>query len=160
MPSSKSIRKMMFTLQDFSRFVDVMEVGITIKAMNELEILKSARTVAVLGFSPDPYKTSYHAASHLIDHGYEVYLVNPNHAGKESLGLTILSSLSEITVHIDVIDVFRKSESIPEITDEMIAAKPGTVWFQLGISSPESEEKIRNVGINVVSNRCVMEVLR
>lgn len=128
--------------------------------MNELEVLKSAKTIAVLGFSTDPFKASHHAGSHLIGHGYEVYLVNPTYAGEECFGKQILASLSEIPVHIDIIDVFRKSESIPAITDEMIVMKPGTVWFQLGISSPESEEKLRKAGINVVSQKCVMQVLQ
>ena len=68
-------------------------------------------------------------------------------------------ALSQVPVHIDMIDVFRRSEAIPELVDEMIAVKPGTVWFQLGIFSPESEIKLKDAGINVVSNRCVMQVL-
>lgn len=127
--------------------------------MNEYEILKSAKVIAVLGFSPDPSRTSCHAASFLIDKGYEVYLVNPVYEGTESFGRTVVSSLSQVPVHIDIIDVFRRSEAIPELVDEMIAVKPGTVWFQLGIFSPESEIKLKDAGINVVSNRCVMQVL-
>jgi predicted CoA-binding protein len=128
--------------------------------MNELEVLKLSKTVVVLGFSLDPFKASNHAALHLINHGYEVFLVNPTYAGKVCFGKEILSSLSQIPVHIDIIDVFRKSKSIPEITDEMIAANPGTVWFQLGISSPESEEKLRKAGINVITQKCIMQVLK
>lgn len=127
--------------------------------MNELEIIKSARTVAILGFSPDPYKASNHAALHLLDHEYDVYLVNPTHAGKECFGLPIHALLSQIKVHIDIVNVFRKSESIPEIVDEILNIKPGTVWFQPGISSHESEEKIRKSGIKVVSQKCIMQVL-
>lgn len=127
--------------------------------MNEYEILKSAKVIAVLGFSPDLSRTSCHAASFLIDKGYEVYLVNPVYEGTESFGRQVLSSLSQIPVHIDVIDVFRRSEAIPGLVDGMIAVNPGTVWFQLGIFSPESETKLKDAGINVVSNRCVMAVL-
>lgn len=127
--------------------------------MNNLELLKFAKVIAVLGFSPDQMKTSNLVAKFLIDTGYRVYLVNPNYAGKECFGKPILSSLAQIPEHIDIIDVFRKSESIPSIIDEIIAIKPGTVWFQPGISSPESEVRIREAGINVVTDKCTMKEL-
>lgn len=127
--------------------------------MTEYELLKNAKVIAVLGFSPDPMRTSCHAAQVLINSGYTVYLVNPKYLGSAFMDRQVIQSLSQIPEHIDIVDVFRKSESIPEVVDEMIAIKPGTVWFQLGISSPESEAKLKKAGINIVSNKCVMQVL-
>ena len=129
------------------------------KNMTEYELLKNAKVIAVLGFSPNPLRTSCHAAQVLINSGYIVYLVNPKYTGLEFMGRQAIQTLSQIPEHIDIIDVFRKSESIPGVVDEMIALKPGTVWFQLGISSPESEAKLKKSGINIVSNKCVMQVL-
>ena len=123
-------------------------------------MLKSAKVIAVLGFSTNPSKASNRIARFLIDAGYTVYLLNLNYAGEIFLGKTILKCLSQIQEHIDIIDVFIKSESIRNLTHEMILAKPTTVWLQPGISCPESEEILINADIRVISNKCIMQELK
>ncbi|MBP7733547.1 MAG: CoA-binding protein [Caldisericia bacterium] len=127
--------------------------------MSNLEMLKSAKVIAVLGFSTNPSKASNRIARFLIDAGYTVYLVNPNYAGESFLETKIIAKLSQIQEHIDIVDVFIKSESVQNLIDEMISAKPATVWFQPGISCPESELKLINAGIRVISNKCIMQEL-
>lgn len=127
--------------------------------MSDLEFLKSAKVIAVLGFSTNPSKASNRIARFLIDLGYVVYLVNPKYAGESFLETKIIAKLSQIQEHIDVIDVFIKSESVQSLIDEMISVKPETVWFQPGISCLESEEKLLNAGIRVISNKCIMQEL-
>ena len=127
--------------------------------MSDLGFLKLAKVIAVLGFSTNPSKASNRIARFLIDAGYTVHLVNPNYAGESFLETKIIAKLSQIQEHIDIVDVFIKSESINNLTDEIIDAKPATVWFQPGISCLESEEKLLNAGIRVISNKCIMQEL-
>lgn len=127
--------------------------------MSDLGFLKLAKVIAVLGFSTNPSKASNRIARFLIDAGYTVYLVNPNYAGESFLETKIIAKLSQIQEHIDIVDVFIKSESVQNLIDDMIIAKPATVWFQPGISCPESEEKLLNAGIRVISNKCIMQEL-
>ncbi len=127
--------------------------------MDELDILKKAKVIAVLGASTDPGKVSNRITKYLISKGYRVYPINPNHIGGEIAGAKVLGSLCEVPEPIDVIDVFRKSESVEEIVDDLINCAPKTVWLQLGIVAPKCERKLCDKGIKVVSNKCVYQVL-
>ncbi len=117
------------------------------------ELLKNARTIAVVGLSDNPEKDSYRIAQYLIEKGYNVIPVNPGK--KEILGRTCYPNLSSIPEKIDVVDIFRPVESIPPIVDEAIQVGAKAVWMQLGLAHPEAAEKARNAGIEVIQSKCI-----
>ena len=92
----------------------------------------------------------------LISRGYDVTPVNPGQAGGEILGRTVTAALSELSSPVDMIDVFRASDAIPAIADEILALpwKPKLVWLQLGIRNDEAAAKLEAAGISVIMNRC------
>lgn len=117
------------------------------------EILKKFKTIAVIGMSKNPEKDAYRIPEFLIRNGYNVIPVNPT--GEEILGRRSYKKLSDVTEKIEIVDVFRPSEDVPNYVDEVIKAKPNVFWEQLGIHSPEAEEKIAAAGIRVVYDRCM-----
>lgn len=122
----------------------------------ELEdILATPKRVAVLGAVAKPHRASFYVPEYLQEQGFTVVGVNPIRAGEEWLGGTIVSSLEEAGP-VDVIDVFRRSEALPDHLDELLAAKAPVVWFQLGIRNDEVAEKLREAGIRVIQDRCML----
>lgn len=117
-------------------------------------ILKDARRVAVVGHSDDPSRDSYRVGRYLAAHGYEVFAVNPNARSTESL--RFYPDLASVPYPLDVVDVFRRPEFIPEIVDEAIRLKARVVWMQLGLAHNAAAGKARAAGIEVVMNRCIM----
>jgi len=119
------------------------------------EVLRSARTIAVIGCSPKPERDSHRVAAYLQRAGYRMVPVNPGAA--EILGETCYPSLAAIPpiVAVDVVDVFRRSDAVPAIVDEAIERGAPTLWLQLGVTHPEAEERARQAGMNVVSDRCI-----
>src|SRR5438045_8229340 len=104
------------------------------------QILKTAKTVAVVGLSNKPERASYEVAEYLQSKDYEILPVNPAYAGQEILGRTVYATLQEAADvlardgrRIDVVDVFRKSEDIPPIARDAIDVRAGVLWMQLGI---------------------------
>lgn len=118
------------------------------------ELLKKSRTIAVVGLSPDPDKPSFEVASYLKEHGYKIIPVRPN--TEEVLGEKAYGSLAEIPGSIDIVDVFRKSEFIPEIVDEAIRIKAKAVWMQLGLRHEEAAKKAEQAGLTVIQDRCML----
>jgi len=130
--------------------------GVEIATHDEIsDILKNYKRVAVIGMSKNPEKDAYRIPAFLIKNGYDVIPVNPT--AEEILGKKSYKKLSDIPGEIDIVDVFRPSEDIPNYVEEVIKVKPKVFWEQLGIHSPESEEKIAAAGIKVVYNRCMMQ---
>lgn len=128
--------------------------------MEELfELLRESKVIAVLGASTDPYSASNGISKDIICRGYKVYLVNPARIGEEIDGIGFVAKLGDIKEPIDIVDVFRKSEALSGIADEIICANPKTVWLQLGISNQEAEKKIIESGIRLVKNKCISQVL-
>jgi uncharacterized protein len=124
------------------------------------DALANSKTIAVIGLSPDPSRASNHVTEYMIHQGYEITGVRPG-GHKPILGRPVVEKLSELTEAPDIIDVFRNSEAIPGIVDEiekMIqrGLKPKMLWLQLGISHPQAEEKARSLGLKVVSNKCIL----
>jgi uncharacterized protein len=119
------------------------------------ELLKGARTIAVVGLSDSPLRPSYGVAAYMQQHGYRIIPVNP--AIKGALGEKAVASLSDIKEKIDIVDVFRRSESVPEVVDEAIRLKLPAIWMQEGVIHEEAAEKARKAGIFVVMDRCILK---
>ncbi len=120
------------------------------------EILKRTRRIAVVGVSMNPIRPSFYVGRYLSLKGFEVVPVNPGHAGKELFGQTVRASLSEVMGDVDMVDIFRRSEFVPAIVDEALAAFPKlqTIWMQFGIVHAGAATKARARGVDVVMNRC------
>jgi uncharacterized protein len=120
------------------------------------EILKSVKTVALVGASANTVRPSYFVMKYLIDKGYTVVPVNPGLAGQELLGQKVYTSLAEIPATIDMVDVFRNSDAAMAITEEALALpeKPKVIWMQLSVRNDAAAAKAEQSGIKVVMNRC------
>ncbi|MGB6117736.1 MAG: CoA-binding protein [Mesorhizobium sp.] len=120
------------------------------------QILRSVKTIAIVGASANEVRPSFFVTKYMIDKGYEVYPVNPGHAGKEILGRMTYASLADIPVAIDMVDIFRGSDAVPPIVDEALALdpKPKVIWMQLTVRHDEAAAKAEAAGLNVVMNRC------
>jgi predicted CoA-binding protein len=118
------------------------------------DLLKEAKTIAVVGLSADPSKTSYRVAHYMQDCGYKIIPVNPTI--KESLGEKAYARLSDIQEKVDIVDVFRRSEDVGPVADEAIAIKAGTLWMQQGIVNEAAAKKAEKAGLKVVMDRCIM----
>ncbi|MCW2975821.1 MAG: CoA-binding protein [Actinomycetia bacterium] len=123
------------------------------------EILREARTIAVVGASPDPARPSYGVIAYLLRAGYRVVPVNPL-AGAEVLGLRCVASLAEIGEPVDLVDVFRRPEHCGEVAREAVAAGAGALWLQLGIVSPEARRVAGESGLDYVEDACTAIVHR
>ena len=119
------------------------------------KILRESKTVAVVGLSADPARTSHGVARYLLSQGYEVIPVNPNAA--EVLGLKSYPDLPSIGRPVDAVDIFRPSEAVPPIVEQAIASGAKTVWMQEGIFHAEAERQAKAAGLQVVMNRCMMK---
>ena len=119
-------------------------------------ILNSVKSVAIVGASANDVRPSFFVTKYLIDKGYAVYPVNPGHAGKEILGRITYARLSDIPDPIDMVDIFRASNAVPPIVDEVLALSPlpKVIWMQLTVRHDEAAAKAEAAGIQVVMNRC------
>jgi uncharacterized protein len=117
------------------------------------KILSRAKTVAIVGLSPNELRASHFVGYYLRRHGYKVIPVNPRE--EQILGLTSYPSVSAVPEHIDVVDVFRAPEAVPEIAEEAVAANAGALWLQYGVISPEGAEIATRGGLDVVMDRCL-----
>jgi predicted CoA-binding protein len=117
------------------------------------KILQNYRVVAVVGLSSNPERASYQVAQYLQRHGYRIIPVNPG--CQEILGEKCYPGLKDIPFPVEVVDIFRKIEAIPPIVDEAIAVGAKAVWMQLELSEPQSAEKARKAGLQVIQNRCM-----
>ena len=119
-------------------------------------ILGSVRTIAIVGASANDVRPSFFVAKYLIDKGYEVYPINPGHVGKEILGRPTYARLADVPVAIDMVDVFRASNAVPGIVDEVLALdpRPKVLWTQLTVRHDEAAARAEAAGIRVVMDRC------
>lgn len=119
-------------------------------------ILTETRTIALVGWSPNPDRPSHRVAAYLAARGYRVLPVNPGQAGKVALGQVVRASLSEITEAVDMVDIFRRSEEVLPVVEEALRVLPGlkTVWTQLGVFSDAAAALAEAQGVAVVQNRC------
>ncbi len=123
-------------------------------AKERLAILRSAKSVAIVGASPNPARSSFFVATYLQQSSdYDLYFVNPN--ADEILGQPVYASLADLPVVPDIVDVFRKGSDIPALIDEVVAIGAKTVWVQLGIWNEEAALAGESKGLTVVMDRCI-----
>ena len=119
------------------------------------EILKASRTIAVVGLSNRRHRPSYGVAEYLKSVGYRVIPVNPSET--EVLGEKSYARLEDIPVHVDIVDIFRRSEFVPEIVESAIRIGARGVWMQEGVIHPEAAERARRAGLFVIMNACILK---
>ena len=117
------------------------------------DVLTNSKVIAVVGHSDKPDRTSYRIAQFLRQVGYKVYPVNP--MVSEIDGQPSYTSLKQLPEAADIVNVFRRSEYLPEIVDEAIAVNAKTVWAQLGVYDEASTQKALDAGLNVVMDACI-----
>jgi uncharacterized protein len=119
-------------------------------------ILRSVKTIALLGASPNPARPSHGVMAYLLAHGYHVIPVNPGQAGKVLLGQKVYARLADVPEPIDMVEIFRATEYLPAIVDELLAVKPlpRVMWGQLGVRNDAAAKKAEAAGVMVVMNRC------
>ncbi|PZT47413.1 CoA-binding protein [Helicobacter valdiviensis] len=125
--------------------------------LRKKEILEQSKIIAIYGLSNDPQKPSYHVAQYLIQAGYKIVPINPK--GGEILGEKVYPTLEEATnaYDIDILDIFRKSEALPSLAQEIITLqnKPKYIWVQLGLSSIQAKEILTNAKLEYEENSCI-----
>jgi predicted CoA-binding protein len=123
-------------------------------AKERLGILQKAKTVAIVGASPNVTRSSYFVATYLSQSSdYELFFVNP--MADEILGQKVYKSLADLPVVPDIVDVFRKGSDIPAVIDEVVAIGATTIWVQLGIWNEEAAIYGEEQGLTVVMDRCI-----
>jgi predicted CoA-binding protein len=121
-------------------------------------ILRSVKTIAMVGASPNEARPSYFAMKYLLDKGFKMIPVNPGQAGKEILGQKCYARVSDVPAPVDMVDIFRNSEAAGPITDEVLANKDRlgvkVLWMQLGVINEEAAKRAEAAGLTVIMNRC------
>ncbi len=118
------------------------------------DILKSVKTIAMVGASPDATKFSYGVLRVMHEQGYNMIPVNPKEAGNEIRGLTVVGALADIKEPVDMVQVFRSSEALPGVAQEAIDIGAKVLWAQIGVFSEEAAKACEDAGLKVVMNRC------
>ncbi|MGE4373988.1 MAG: CoA-binding protein [Xanthobacter sp.] len=119
-------------------------------------ILKEVRSIAVLGASANSARPSYEVMHYLAEHGYKVFPINPGQAGKQVAGLTFYGRLADVPEPIDMVDIFRAPENLPDILQEVLSLKtrPKVFWAQLGVRDDAVAAEAEAAGMKVVMDRC------
>jgi predicted CoA-binding protein len=119
-----------------------------------LDLLRNSQSIAIVGISDKPDRASNQVAQYLVDHSdYTLYFVNP--AIKELFGEPVYASLTEIPAHVDIVDVFRKVEDMPQILDEAISIGAKAFWMQLGLRDEALAKTGEEAGLTVVQDKCI-----
>jgi predicted CoA-binding protein len=127
-------------------------VGVPVAGEN---LLRNAKTIAVVGLSSRRSRPSYGVSEYMQSKGYRIIPVNPNET--EVLGEKAWASLEEIPEHIDIVDIFRRAECVPDIVDSAIRIGAKGVWMQEGVVHDEAAGKARAAGLEVVMDRCILK---
>lgn len=117
------------------------------------EILKTAKRIAVVGLSDNPDRTSYMVSKAMQDSGYEIIPVNP--AVKEVLGVKAIGSLKELDGHVDIVNVFRRSEFVMDLAKDFLEIDADVFWTQLGVVDEEAFQMLEEKGRKVIMDRCI-----
>lgn len=131
------------------------------------EILRNTRTIAVVGLSSKRFRPSYGVAEYLQSVGYRIIPVNPNETVADApkalwrrcevLGEKAYARLEDVPEKIDIVNIFRRSEHVPEIVESAIRIGAKAVWMQEGVIHPEAAERARQAGLIVVMDRCILK---
>jgi len=119
------------------------------------ELLRRAKTIAVVGLSSNPMRPSHGVTAYMQSHGYRIIPVNPNIA--ECLGQKAYASLSDVPEEIDIVNIFRRSDFVGPIVDDAIRLKVPAIWMQEDVINEKAAEKARQAGIFVVMDRCILK---
>jgi predicted CoA-binding protein len=119
------------------------------------EILEATKTIAVVGLSSRRFRPSYGVSEYLQSVGYRIIPVNPNET--EILGEKAYPTLDDVPEPVDIVNIFRRPEFVPDIVKAAIRRKAKVIWMQEGIEHPEAEELARQAGLAVVSDRCILK---
>ena len=119
------------------------------------DLLRNSRTIAVVGLSSKKFRPSYGVAEYMQAKGYRIIPVNPNEG--EVLGEKAYARIEDIPEHIDIVDIFRRSEFVAPIVESAIRAGAGAVWMQEGVVHEEAAKKARDAGLAVVMDRCILK---
>ncbi|MEW4239693.1 CoA-binding protein [Priestia aryabhattai] len=129
-------------------------MSIKIPSRQELgKILKKSKRIAVVGLSDNPHRTSYMVSEAMKQQGYEIIPVNPTI--NSALGVKAVSSLKEIEGHIDIVNVFRRSEHLLEVAEEFLEVDADVFWAQSGLINEEAYDLLVKKGYTVVMDRCI-----
>ncbi|HYM61288.1 MAG TPA: CoA-binding protein [Thermoanaerobaculia bacterium] len=123
------------------------------------DLIRQTKTIAVLGIKPESHsnQAAHYVPAHMAAAGYEVIPVPVYYPDvTEILGAPVFRTLAAIGRPIDMVNVFRRPEDIPQHVDDILAAKPKFVWFQLGIRNDDAARRLAEAGIKVVQDRCLM----
>jgi hypothetical protein len=118
-----------------------------------LEILKTFKTIAVVGLSSNPARPSHGVSEYMQSVGYRIIPVNPNET--EVLGEKSYARLEDVPERIEIVDVFRRAEDVPPVVESAIRVGAKVVWMQLGIENAEAAERARAAGLIVVEDACI-----
>lgn len=119
------------------------------------ELLRSARTIAVVGLSNNRGRASYGVSAYMQRSGYRIIPVNPGET--EVLGEKSYARLEDVPEHIDIVNIFRRSEYVADIVDSAIQVGAGAIWMQEGVVDETAAEKARKAGLAVVMDRCILK---
>jgi predicted CoA-binding protein len=122
------------------------------------EIFQETKVFACVGASMNPARPSYYVSEFLMSHGYRVIPINPGTAGKQWLGETVYATLADVpkSITIDALDIFRRSDALPEIVRDAHATLPDLkyIWTQLGVINDEAADLASTFGYKMVQDRC------
>ncbi|MBO9129062.1 CoA-binding protein [Bacillus sp. 165] len=116
-------------------------------------MLKKSKRIAVVGLSDNPDRTSYMVSKAMQDAGYEIIPVNPN--VEHVLGMKAVKSLKEITGHVDIVNVFRRSEHLMDVAQEFVQIDADVFWAQLGVQDEDTYHFLQEAGYTVIMDRCI-----
>jgi uncharacterized protein len=117
------------------------------------QILKKANKIAVVGLSDNPDRTSYMVSKAMQEAGYEIIPVNPK--AEEILGVKTVASLKELEGHVDIVNIFRRSEFLPELAKEFAEIDADVFWAQLGVENEDAYHFLKEKGYTVIMDRCI-----
>ncbi|HEX7064080.1 MAG TPA: CoA-binding protein [Bacillales bacterium] len=117
------------------------------------DILQSKKRIAVVGLSDNPDRTSYGVSKVMQEAGYEIIPVNPKI--DEALGVKAVDSLEDIEGHVDIVDIFRRSEFLPDLARQTIEIGADVFWAQLGVSNQEAYDLLKDNNVTVIMDRCI-----
>jgi len=119
------------------------------------ELLKTAKTIAVVGLTDSPLRPSYGVSHYMLSQGYRIIPVNPNIS--DWMGEKAYASLLDVPEKIDIVNVFRRSDAVPDVVEQAIQIKAPAIWMQEGVVHEAAAEKARQAGIFVVMDICILK---